>query len=277
MLSLDRDLWEKLTGPYGSAENVPRLLQQLQQQFSQEVFDELFQEYLFHQNTIYTATYAAMPFLAHLACTTSDTAVRKELFINCGIMEASRDEQHQMPYPPSWTELADVVGSTVCTQMYTDYVEAIDQLRSLTEQVLADAAEPSTDDTDKRYILIADAAFRKSYIVANMLMTFSEGDEYVAGCPACENELYIWPDENHAVPLKAYAEDPVFQPDQEAHAIIPTSEWTDEETRILAERTARIGEQTLSAHLPYLAGNTTCPSCREKIAVWPALLSTFTM
>lgn len=277
MLSLDSDVWERLSGPYGSAKHVPGLLQQLEQEFGQEVFNDLFQEYLFHQNSIYTATYAVMPFLAHHACTTSDVAVRKELFIHCGIIEASRDEQHQTPYPSSWTELADVVGSTVCTQMYIEYIEAIDQLRSLTEQVLADAAELSTDDTEKRYILIADAAFRKSYIVANMLMTFSEGDEYVAECPACENELYIWPDENHAVPLKAYAEDPVFQPDQEAQAIIPASSWTDEETQVLAERTARIGEQTLAAHLPYLAGNTTCPSCRENIAVWPALLSTFTM
>ncbi|MCM3135049.1 hypothetical protein M3629_19915 [Paenibacillus polysaccharolyticus] len=277
MLSLDRDLWAKLSGPYGSAEDAPRLLQQLQQQFSQEVFDELFQEYLFHQNTIYTATYAAMPFLARLACTTSDSAVRKELYINCGIIEASRDERHQTPYPPSWTELADEVGSTVCTQVYTDYVEAIDQLRSLTEQVLTDVAELSTDDTEKRYVLIADAAFRESYIVANMLMTFSDGDEYVAECPACANEVYIWPDEHYAVPLKAYEQDPVFQPDQEAHAIIPASIWTDEETGILAERTAKIGEQTLSAHLPYLAGKTTCPSCHENIAVWPALLSTFIM
>ncbi|CAI6083602.1 hypothetical protein PAECIP112173_03992 [Paenibacillus sp. JJ-100] len=277
MLSHDRDVWKRLSGPYGSAKHVPILLQQLEQEFSQEVFENLFQEYLFHQNTIYTATYAAMPFLAHLACTTSDAAVRKELFIHSGIIEASRDEQHQTPYPPSWTELADVVGSTVCTEMYNDYVEAIDQLKSLTEQVLNDVAVSSTDDMEKRYILIADAAFRESYPVANMLMTFTEGDEYVAECPACANEVYIWPDEHHAVPLKAYEQDPVFQPDQEAHAIIPASSWTHEETQVLAERTAWIGEQTLAAYLPYLAGKTTCPSCHENISVWPALLSTFTM
>ncbi|MGQ8873698.1 hypothetical protein [Paenibacillus sp. TSA_86.1] len=277
MLSLDSNLWVKLSGPYGSAENAPRLLQQLQQQFSQEVFDELFQEYLFHQNTIYTATYAVMPFLSRLACMTSDAAVRKELFINCGVIEANREEQHQTPYPPSWVELADAVGSSFCTQMYNDYVEAIDQLRSLTEQVLTDAAEATTDDMEKRYILIADAAFRESYIVANMLMTFTEGDEYVAECPDCKSEVYIWPDEHHNVPLHAYEQDPVFQPDQQAQAIIPAPSLTDEETQTLAERAARIGEQKLTAHLPYLAGKTTCPSCREHIAVWPALLSTFTM
>ena len=86
MLKWNSDVWGKLTGPYSSADNVPVLLQQLMQEYSQEIFDELFQEYLFHQNTIYTATYAAMPFLAQLACSISDAEVRKELFINCGII-----------------------------------------------------------------------------------------------------------------------------------------------------------------------------------------------
>ncbi|WP_342553880.1 hypothetical protein [Paenibacillus sp. FSL R7-0652] len=277
MLSLDNDLWAELSGPYGSAKNVPGLLQQLEQAFSQEVFDTLFQEYLFHQNSIYTAAYAVMPFLAKLAGETSDAAVRKELFIHCGIIEASRNEEHQVPYPPSWIELAEAVGSTLCTQMYGDYVNAINLFRSLTEEVLHDAAESSTDDTEKRYILIADAAFRESYIVANMLMTFTEGDEYVAVCTACENEVYIWPDEDHTVPLRAYEDDPVFHTDQEAVVIQPASSLADEAAQALAERAGRIGEQKLTAHLPYLAGKTVCPACRENLSVWPALLGTFTI
>lgn len=99
MLTWDSDVWGKLSGPYGSAENVPKLLQRLEQEYSQEVFDELFQEFLFHQNSIYTATYAVMPFLAQLACSVTDIEVRTNLFIHCGIIEASRDEQHQDPFP----------------------------------------------------------------------------------------------------------------------------------------------------------------------------------
>ncbi|WP_256757658.1 hypothetical protein [Cohnella sp. WQ 127256] len=278
MLEWDSDVWGKLTGPYGSAENVPDLLQQLMKQFSQEVHDELFQEHLFHQNTIYTATYAAVPFLAQIACSTSNAEVRKELFITCGIIEASRDEQDKAPFPESWAKLAEDADSSVCAELYREYIEAIGKLTALTKEVFAYAAHHSIDETDKRYILIADAAYRGSYIIANMLMTFNIGDEYVAVCPACEKDVFIWPSEdNHAEILQAYEHDPVSHTGQEAHAIVPVTSFADEEIRTLAEQAEAIGEQILARHLPYLAGETLCPSCRERISVWPSLLSTFTM
>lgn len=274
LLKWNSDVWGKLTGAYGFADNAPVLLQQLVQEYSQEIFDELFQEYLFHQNTIYTATYAAMPYLAQLACSTSDAEVRKELYINCGIIEVSRGERDEAPFPASWAELAEDVGSSVCSEIYGDYVEAIGKLRALTEEVLAYTAQQSIDDTEKRYILVADAAYRGSYLPANMLMTFSEGDDYVAVCPACEQDVFIWPNEDCAGILQAYERDPVFHTGQEPHVIVPVTSFVDEEIRTLAERAASIGEQTLAGHLPYLAGETLCPSCREKISVWPSLLST---
>ncbi|SCW65884.1 hypothetical protein SAMN04487970_102552 [Paenibacillus tianmuensis] len=277
MLKWNSDVWGKLTGPYGTAENVPVLLQQLMEQYSQEIFDELFQEHLFHQNTIYTATYAAMPFLAQIACSTSDAEVRKELFINCGIIEASRDGRDEAPFPEAWAELAQDVGSSVCTELYREYIEAIGKLKALTKEVFAYAAHHSIDETEKRYILVADAAYRGSSILANMLMTFIHGDEYVAVCPACEEDIFIWPNEENAEILQAYEHDPVSHTGQESHGIVPATSFADEEIRTLAERAEAIEEQTLAGHLHYLAGETLCPSCRERISVWPSLLSTFTI
>ncbi|MFD0716070.1 hypothetical protein [Paenibacillus sp. GCM10027626] len=254
------------------------LLQQLMQQYSQEIFDELFQEYLYHQNTIYTATYAAMPFLAQIACSTSDAEVRKELFVNCGIIEASRDGRDEEPFPESWAELAEDVGSSVCTELYREYLEAIGNLKALTKEVFSYTAHHSIDETEKRFILVADAAYRGSYMLADMLMTFINADEYVAVCPACENDVFIWPHEDNSVEieiLQAYEQDPVFHTDQESHVIVPVTSFADEEIRTLAERAEAIGEQTLVRHLYYLAGETLCPSCSEKISVWPSLLSTF--
>ncbi|MCP1308527.1 hypothetical protein [Paenibacillus tyrfis] len=277
MLKWNSDVWDKLAGPYGSAENVPVLLQRLMGQYSQEIFDELFQEHLFHQNTIYTVTYAAMPFLAEIACSISDAEVRKELFINCGIIEASRDERDEAPFPESWAELAEDAGSSVCTELYREYIEAIGKLKALTKEVFAYTAHDSIDETEKRYILVADAAYRGSYNVANMLMTFINGDEYVAVCPACEEDVFVWPNEDNTEILQAYEHDPVFHTGQESHVIVPATSLADEEIRTLAERAEAIGEQSLAGHLHYLAGETSCPSCREKISIWPSLLSTFTM
>ena len=180
-------------------------------------------------------------------------------------------------FPASWAELAEDVGSSVCTELYLEYVEAIGKLRALTKELFAYTAQHSIDEIEKRYILVADAAYRGSYIPANMLMTFSSGDEYVAVCPACGEDVFIWPNEDDAGLLQAYEQDPVFHTGQESHLIVPAASFADEEVRALAERAAAIGEQTLAGHLHYLAGETLCPSCREKISVWPSLLSTFTM
>ncbi|RKN83730.1 hypothetical protein [Paenibacillus ginsengarvi] len=277
MLTWNSDVWGKLAGPYGSSENVPVLLQQLMQQYNQEIFDELFQEHLFHQNTIYTATYAAVPFLAQIACSTDDAGVRTELFINCGIIEASRKGRDEAPFPASWAELAEDVGSSVCTELYRDYIEAIGNIKALAKEVFDYAAHHSINETEKRYVLVADAAYRGSYIPANMLMTFINGDEYVAVCPACGEEVFIWPNEADAEILQAYEHDPVFHTGQESHVIVPATSFADEEIRTLAERAAAIGEHIWAGQLHYLAGETLCPSCREKISVWPSLLSAFTM
>ncbi|TQR46434.1 hypothetical protein [Paenibacillus popilliae] len=278
MLTWDSDVWGKLTGPYSSADNLSVLLQQLMRHYSQELFDEIFEEYLYHQNTIYTATYAALPFLAQIACSTSDAEVRKELFVNCGIIEASRDGHDEEPFPEAWAELAEDVGSYVCTELYREYVEAIGKLKALTKEVFTYTAHHSVDESEKRFILVADAAYRGSYMLADMLMTFINGDEYVAVCPACENDVYIWPHVDHSVEieiLQAYEQDPVFHTDQESYVIVPVTSFEDVEIRTLAELAEAIGEQTLTRHLYYLAGETLCPSCREKISVWPSLLSTF--
>ncbi|WP_028546442.1 hypothetical protein [Paenibacillus taiwanensis] len=278
MLNWHSDIWGKLTGPYSSANTVPALLQELMHEYSQEIFDELFQEYLYHQNTIYTTTYAAMPFLAQIACSTSNAEVRKELFINCGIIEASRDGHDEEPFPESWAELVEEVGSSACTELYFGYLEAIEKFKTLTEEVFTYTARQSTDETEKRFLLAADAAYRGSYILANMLMTFINGDEYVAVCPACESDVFMWPQEDDFAEngiLYAYEQDPAFHTDQQSHVIVPVTSFVDEEIRTLAERAEAIGEPILVSHLYYLAGETLCPSCREKISVWPSLLSTF--
>lgn len=276
MLQWNSEVWGKLTGPYGSAEDMPALLERLMRQYSQEVFDELFQEYLFHQNTIYTATYAAMPFLAQLAESTAELGVRKELFINCGVIEASRDERSERAFLEVWAEIAEAAGSSVCAELFREYIEAVEKLKALTPEVFAYAAEHVADMTEKRYILVADAAYRGADIVANMLLTFIIGDEYTAVCPACQEDVFIWPDaENSAGTLQVYGQDPVFHEDQEAYAIVPAAAFADEEARILAERAAAIGERELAGHLPYLAGTASCPHCGQEMALWPALLSTF--
>lgn len=175
LLELTSDAWGKLMGPYGTGEKVPALLQQLMQEYDQETANGLFQEYLFHQNTIYTVTYAAVPYLAQMARSTADPEVRRDLFITCGIIEASRDRNEATPFPAAWAGLADQVGAPTCSDIFSSYIEAIREMASLGEDVRAHTADAPVDESEKRYILVADAAYRGSHPLANMLMTFSSG------------------------------------------------------------------------------------------------------
>jgi len=274
LLEWTSDIWGKLMGPYGSGENVPTLLQQLSREYNQETADELFQEYLFHQNTIYTVTYATVPYLAQIARSTKDPEVQRNLFITCGIIEASRDKNDSAPYPAAWGELVEDVGASICEDIYRGYIEAIRDVALLGEEVRIHAAHAPFDDVEKRYILVADAAYRGSYKVANMLMTFVSGDEYIAVCQECKQDVYLWPSEEDDC-IQAFAQDPVFEEEQEAHIVIPASQFSDADQAVLADQVMAIGEPGLARDLPYLAGETNCPSCGVHMPIWLALLSLF--
>ncbi|WP_042479072.1 hypothetical protein [Bacillus ndiopicus] len=274
MLEWTSDVWGKLMGPYGSGEGVPALLQQLMQEYNQEIADELFQEYLFHQNTIYTVTYAAVPYLAHIACATKDLKVRSELFTTCGIIEASRDRNDTAPFPTTWTQLAEDVGESTCADIYSGYIKAIREMALLGHKVLAYATHAVEDNVEKRYILSANVAYQGLYEVANMLMTFTMGDEYVFACPRCTQDVYLWPNEEGTC-IHAFAQDPVFNEEQEAHIVIPSTKFSNVEQKMLMEQAETVGEHNLVRDLPYLTSEINCLSCGVPIQIWPALLSIF--
>lgn len=274
MLQLNSELWGKLTGPYESGEMVPELLERLMLDFDKEVFDELFQEHLYHQNTIYTVTYAAVPYLAKLALASKNMEVRHEIYITCGIIESCHDKTRSEPYPSDWNELAAETGNEVCTEMYQSYLKAIAELASLVPEMLAYAKQEISSDTEKRYVLIADAAYRESQSVANMFLNFTAGDEYVAVCGVCNQEAYLWPS-GEGGRIQAFAEDPVFEPLQAAHEVTPVEAFVEAEHQILAERADQLGDSSFLNQLPYLAGEMNCPSCGARMQVWPSFLSTF--
>lgn len=107
-----------------------------------------------------------------------------------------------------------------------------------------------------------------------MLLTFTAGDEYIAVCLECNQEVYLWPNEENGH-IQAFAQDPVFEEEQQAQIVIPASQYLDEDQAILADQVMAIGEHGLARHLPYLAGVTNCPSCGVNTPIWQALLSIF--
>lgn len=276
MLSLDSNLWGKLRGPYGSSENVPQLIRQLQREYSQPVKDELYFEELFHQSSVYSSTLAATPYLVEIARHSTDPEARLDIFITCGLFEANRSEggNNGDALPSELAPLIEQGELAVSADIYSSYLAAIQELGGYTAEVMQYAAASGKDDTEKRYVIAADAAFRGSIATASVLATFSEGDEYVATCLSCNEEIYLWPTDDGAG-LVAYREDPVFHTEQHAHKATPAEPITDPELALLQQQSALIEESKLIRHLPYLAGHALCPSCGDSTPIWPGLTAMY--
>ncbi|MGG4146673.1 hypothetical protein ABEW34_26540 [Paenibacillus algorifonticola] len=275
MLALNSLIWSELEGPYGFADSVPEMLQQLAQNYDSQVKDKLYWEQLYHQNTIYPSTYAAVPYLVEIARLSNDPEVKLDIYITCGLFEANNSCEFTSEMPVEFEQLVPSIDAKARADIYLSYYDAINKLGEMSEQ-LADYARPNKDDSEKRYIAIADAAFQGEQAAANMLQTHSIGDEYVAACPSCEHETFIWPDES-GEKLVAYKADPVFNDKDAPVPITPADPASSAEAslRYVHSRAERLGDEQLKAQLPYMAGHTNCPACGEKFHIWKQLLALY--
>ncbi|TKI55603.1 hypothetical protein E8L90_09190 [Brevibacillus antibioticus] len=272
MLDLASPVWGKLHGPYGLSDRVPALIEHIQDDYFSEEKEELYWELLYHQNTIYPCTYAAVPYLVEIALKTENPGILLDIFITCGIFEASSENTTQMGVPSEFLrDHTPLLDQETIREIYRDYRCAIQSLTEQTESILH-LARMEEHNADKHYILAADAAFRGDKDIANMLLTFSEGDEYVTVCPTCDQSIYLWPDEEEEI-LFAYEDDPVAHGTAKRFSIIAKKPdmTNDSGLQKLYQRALEIGDKKLLAHLPYLAGELNCCSCETPIHVWTGL------
>ncbi|NTU19039.1 hypothetical protein HPY28_01715 [Brevibacillus sp. HB1.2] len=272
MLDLASPLWGKLQGPYGLSDGVPALIQHVQHDYFSEEKEELYWEFLYHQNTIYPCTYAAVPYLVEIALKTESPDILLDIFITCGMFEASSENAPHMDVPSEFLrDSTPLLDQETIREIYREYHRSILSLTEQTESILH-LAQMGEHDADKRYILAADAAFRGDKDIANMLLTFSAGDEYVTVCPMCEQSIYIWPDEEEEI-LFAYEDDPVSHGTAKRFSIIAKKPdmTNDSGLQKLYRRALEIEDKELLAHLPYLAGELNCCSCDTPIQVWTGL------
>ncbi|MFC6648285.1 hypothetical protein [Paenibacillus rhizoplanae] len=275
MLDLSSPVWQQLHGPFGSAEAVPGLLQQLQKDYTAEIKDELYWEHLFHQDTIYSSTYASLPYLSELARQSNDPEVKLDIYVTCGIFVANQQTVNSGQLPAEFAHQNPPLAEELVRGIYTAYLIAVEHLGELSEEIFRYAEAAQKDDQEKRYILAADAAYRGDRVVAGILLTYSEGDEYMVGCPSCYEEMYIWPNEN-SLGMTAYSDDPVFNGKENGQAVTPSALGSvsseDSPLARLWQAAHAIKNGQLMEQLPYLTGKVNCPACGEALDIWPELL-----
>lgn len=161
--------WSRLMHAYGSAEDVPDLLDQVRQSPGSQAWSELWSR-LCHQGTVSSASHAALPELTRLA-REWPPADRTNPLLLAGAILASADQPYGEPDP------------------HLAYATEIAELMVLAEEVLQDAglaADPSI------YVELLGAllAFEDVRVWAEQLEGLTR-EEFELPCPECEAENFI--------------------------------------------------------------------------------------
>jgi hypothetical protein len=161
--------WADLTDAYGSARDIPGLLERAVSDPRSEVWTELWSR-LCHQGTVYSASFAALPALTRLAQHLS-AADRVMPLVLAGAIVASTDRPHDADDPrvTHAAEVSDLIG--------------------LTEQALDD---PGLIEEPATYIHLLQAllALEGVEVWGQWLDGLSDG-EYEVPCPSCGSENFV--------------------------------------------------------------------------------------
>lgn len=288
MLKQNDPAWSKLTTAYGEGAEALELLRRLEPDAADGELRQELIEMLLHQNTIYTATLAAMPHLANLAEQTEAGEALIDLYISCGLMKASREGEDGEPIEQSGEfrrERQDELDEETVRKIADGYRDGIARLAALYERATRRAAEAANAEGEADpetivFLLAARAAYAGHMDVAGVLFDFSAGDEYAGACPSCETDWYIWPRAEGSEAgqedgvLIVYPYDPVLEEagDQVPAEVRPSAQDAlRPELQALESEARRLGALRLADTVASLDGHARCPVCGQEQSVWTVL------
>lgn len=268
------DIWNQLE-TYGNAGEIPALIERLDKNVSTEILNEICWDYIYHQHSLYEATFATIPYLIAICEKSSDQKFRKETFINIGIILSEMDIGDVLLYK---TFEDSTIDTETVNLIINSYRHAFAQLNAIGQSLFN--IVPEMDEEDKRYFLASLATACERYDIAKIFCNYSDNDEYMCACPDCGSEFYVWNKDNKLI---LYVNDPVFNKEQSGYSITPTSlsvvpslenisitnhfEW-------LLFYIKRLGIESLKPIIGYLFGDTKCPECEGEFNVFDAVRET---
>lgn len=164
--------WQELTHAYGSAEDVPELLEALYLDDEEKAGEAIYELYgnIHHQGTVYEASAPAVPFLAHAATTpTTPPARRAELLMLLAVLA-----DHPTT-PPTTPPDAPPTGhvAAVCAELIRELPHLLPstrdperEVRRAALRVVAAVAGLLPDDLRKAATTHADALFAEDPVAA---------------------------------------------------------------------------------------------------------------
>ncbi|MFE6749405.1 hypothetical protein ACFVGM_26420 [Kitasatospora purpeofusca] len=160
--------WSQLSHAYGSAEDIPALLDRIEADPSDEHWSALWSA-LCHQGSVYSASFAALPRLTAIATTAADPKEQVNAVQLAAAIVAGADQ-------------LNAVGD-----LRAKHAQDIGVLLHKANEHLRTAP----DRTDYVYLLEAVLAFEGVPVWGEELACGLVHEEYQTSCPRCETDLFI--------------------------------------------------------------------------------------
>lgn len=236
--------WSQLTHAYGPADDIPALLDQLASDPTSERWTDLWSA-LCHQGSVYSASFAALPWLTRIAGSEDQGQAVSALTLAGAIMAGADQPQ----------EAAGVRAR---------YADELAVLLSLANKQLRTA-----DDADEYvYLLEAVLSFEGVDGWSEDLAWGLTNEEYQIACPGCEVDLFIALGERGYFSTSgdyALSDDVPTEPLRPADPTDPAG--LTGIGRRLHDTALADNQQGVAKALTYVFGDATCPDCAEDFSV----------
>jgi hypothetical protein len=230
--------WVQLTHAYGSAQDIPGLLERAVPDPNSPVWTDLWSR-LCHQGTVYAASFAAVPALSQMARQWS-AADRVMPLALAGAIVASVDRPHDAEDPR------------------VSFPAEVRDLAGLTDEALR---EPGLREDPGTYIYLLQAllAFEGVAVWGEWLDGVNDG-EYEVPCPSCGVENFVaFGPYGHFTTLDSMY---MNEPDAERIPLQPKQPHDlGSPGRRLHARALADGQTDLADRLTYVFGNARCAEC----------------
>ncbi|MEV8312395.1 hypothetical protein AB0P36_35215 [Streptomyces flavidovirens] len=234
--------WSQLSHAYGSAEDIPALLDQIATEPNAERWNDLWSA-LCHQSSVYSASFAALPSLADVA-SSNDREQAVSALTLAGAIMAGAEQPHG------------------AGDVRAQHAPEIETLLAVVNQHLRTAS----DRTEYIHLLEAMLGFEGVIGWSEDLAWGLGNEEYEVSCPGCETSLFIVLGERGFFSTSEdYA---LSEDDVETRPLRPANPADlDGIGRRLHHIALTDGQHEVANALTHVFGDATCPDCETDFSV----------
>ncbi|MFF2628533.1 hypothetical protein ACFVUN_22510 [Kitasatospora griseola] len=228
--------WSKLRDACGAAGHVPALLDRFEADAS-GVWSELMDHLCPQLDTVFSASFAALPRLADLALSCGGEDRRWVLLAAGAIMACA----------PSGDDVFEVFSAPIA------------ELHRLTDQCLREA-----EDAENYVSLLQSLLSFEGVEIWDRCLEGLQTGEYEVDCPHCGVDMFIVIDEADCF---SATDDYALREVEKTPLRPSTPEELEGLAKRLHDRALADGQQLVAGGLPYLFGRAACPDCETVFSV----------